>query len=512
MDKVPWVDPFSMIYPPEEIEKVLFQGAHWQIIDSRGSTRCLIITEELLEYWIEGSLVGKSDVHGISGKMPVPKEGSPDDVEWVERELFFMASPENVPLSPFQEGDLKWSPKIAKLVGRAFGRSRSAMPGANFRNAIYLGVSGCLLPLLEHRHEPKDDALELGTYLTGKRISTDDFHNLLPNLRDLSPVDVALIIKNAGLPLPSNLRAPRDGDRNEGETEAESELRRILKRVREKNRDEDFFSKNLNRQQKPASPKPVVREKYFSLPGRRDLERFFNDNVVEILNDPGKYEKLGIKFPSAIVLHGPPGSGKTFAVDKLVRFLKLPVHYINSTTIASPFIHDTPKKISASFDKAIKAAPSVLVIDEMESYLSSRGSSDHHQHLVEEVDEFLRRVPEAVAKKVLVIGMTNMIERIDAAAIRQGRFDHKIEVKLPKKEEVLELLETLVKDLPMADDVRLDAMAEALDGKPLSDTAFVLREAARITAKNDRESINRESLEEALKLLPKPDKGKIIGF
>ena len=83
------------------------------------------------------------------------------------------------------------------------------------------------------------------------------------------------------------------------------------------------------------------------------------------------YKALGIEFPSAVILHGPPGCGKTFAVDRLVDFLGWPSFQIDASSVASPYIHETSKKVAQVFDKAMENAPSVLVIDDG-SFLADR--------------------------------------------------------------------------------------------------------------------------------------------
>jgi len=151
----------------------------------------------------------------------------------------------------------------------------------------------------------------------------------------------------------------------------------------------------------------------------------------------------------------------------------------------------------------------------MESFLSNRlAGAELGTHHVEEVAEFLRRIPEALSKNVLIIAMTNMIDLIDPAVRRRGRFDHVIRVDMPMKEEVNALLNDLLSKLPIEKGLTLEPLLENLTGKPLSDVAFVIREAARIAAKSDRHNIDQECLLTALSSLNrhKEDTKNPFGF
>src|SRR3546814_7280293 len=88
-------------------------------------------------------------------------------------------------------------------------------------------------------------------------------------------------------------------------------------------------------------------------------------------------------FPGAVLLHGPPGCGKTFAVEKLVEHLDWPFFSIDSGSIGSPFIHETGKKIAEAFEQAVKVSPAVVVIDEIDAFIAARDSSAGGQHQVE---------------------------------------------------------------------------------------------------------------------------------
>ena len=148
----------------------------------------------------------------------------------------------------------------------------------------------------------------------------------------------------------------------------------------------------------------------------------------------------------------------------------------------------------------------------MEAYVGNRSLNESHQHIVEEVGEFLRRIPEAMDKRVLIIGMTNMITHLDPAVQRQGRFDHKIKVELPVEEEVRDLINHLISERSHFEDLDIEPLVKALTGRPLSDAAFVIREASRLAARADKDALDNQSLAEALLALPDPGNAKTIGF
>jgi SpoVK/Ycf46/Vps4 family AAA+-type ATPase len=240
---------------------------------------------------------------------------------------------------------------------------------------------------------------------------------------------------------------------------------------------------------------------FFTLPGRSEIAAFFNEHIVDIIRDRDRYEALGIGFPAALILHGPPGCGKTFAVQKLIDFLEWPSFQIDASSVASPYIHETSKKVADVFEQAMASSPSVLVIDEMEAFLADREMGSGH-HRVEEVAEFLRRIPEASANDVLIIAMTNRIDMIDSAILRRGRFDHVIEVGFAGEIEIQGLLINLLEKIPCSEDVDPAPLAKDLSGRPLSDVSFIVREGARLAAKSGAVQLRQSNLVDALRSAP----------
>jgi cell division protease FtsH len=254
----------------------------------------------------------------------------------------------------------------------------------------------------------------------------------------------------------------------------------------------------------------------FKLAGRKALEAFFNEHVVELVQNRQYYQTMGIDGPGAIVLEGPPGCGKTFAVERLIEFLGWPRFSIEASSVTSSYVHETSKKISEVFQRAIDQAPSVVVIDEMEAFLADRGmGSGSSHHRVEEMAEFLRRIPEATKKGVLVIGMTNRLDMIDQAIVRRGRFDHIIKVEQADESEIETLMKSMLDGLPKSEDVDIPRLSSLLAGRPLSDVTYVVREGARLAARTRKKSIDQESLLAALASTPARDPdatARRIGF
>ncbi len=188
-------------------------------------------------------------------------------------------------------------------------------------------------------------------------------------------------------------------------------------------------------------------------------------------------------------------------MQRLIDFLGWPSYEINASSVASPYIHETSRKVAQVFAEAIEHSPSIIVIDEMEAFLADRTNGAGH-HRVEEVAEFLRRIPEAVQHRVFIVAMTNRIEMIDPAILRRGRFDHIIQVSNATQPEIAALLTTLLSSLPTEPDVKIAPLAEALSGRPLSDVSFMVREGARLAARSGKARLGHTDMLAALHATP----------
>lgn len=466
------------------IRSLLYSGDDWQIFATYGLSNILLVRPGLAERWDSAGFITEAVFDRISF-------GS---------EIFCcLSSNEEYLLEPVGSGDPPESIVDALAFALALGESRKLSADVSFHDALYIERYARLLPTWTLT-PAVEDAVVLGAWLTGGvEIPTTSFRRLTHLTGWMPTGELAKIVTAAGLSVPADASLLA---RHRPATPSHDEITDV--------------SAAAGTRRQPPDAHDSSADKVFSLPGRPHLEAFFNEHLIDIIYNSEKYQALGIDFPSAIILHGPPGCGKTFAVDRLVEFIDWPVYSINSNTVGSPYIHATSKKISETFDQAIENAPSVVVIDEMESFLADRtlGSSSSLHH-VEEVAEFLRRIPEAIENRVLIIAMTNMIEMIDPAILRRGRFDHIIQVDMPSSDEVASLIHSLLARLPKADTLDLNSLIKELSGKALSDAAFVIRESARLAAKSGKVQIDQESIDLALVNLPREqlaEKKRAIGF
>lgn len=244
----------------------------------------------------------------------------------------------------------------------------------------------------------------------------------------------------------------------------------------------------------PLEPSPGR----FTLPGRDELERFLNDHVVDLVNHHADYLALGIDFPSAFILEGPPGCGKTFAIDRLAEHLGWPIFRVNSTSIGSSYVHETAKKIESVFEEAAQAAPSIVIVDEMDAFTPNRATlSRHDDFRNEEVAAFLRCLQEAASRRVLVVGMTNLIDKVDPAIKRSGRMGAHITLGMPSQPEVEAVLRGALGKRPH-EDFPLEPIAARLLDRPIADITALVDIAAMATARARRPLLTESDLTAAL--------------
>ena len=212
--------------------------------------------------------------------------------------------------------------------------------------------------------------------------------------------------------------------------------------------------------------------------GMRDLKAMLERDVILPLSEPEIYERYRVTLPNGVLLYGPPGCGKTFIARKLAALLGFNFIEVTPGDLASIYVHGTQGKIAELFENARKQAPCMLFFDELDAMVPSRDGSSVGHHYASEVNEFLVQLNECWRRRILVVGATNLLDRIDPAVRRPGRLDKKFFVGPPDYEARVDLVRLCMVNRPQ-EVMDWDVCASELEGYTCAEIEFVVNEAAR---------------------------------
>ena len=237
--------------------------------------------------------------------------------------------------------------------------------------------------------------------------------------------------------------------------------------------------------------------------------------VVDFLENPGKYTTIGAKLPKGALLVGPPGTGKTLLAKAVAGEAKCPFFSISGSDFVEMFVGVGASRVRDLFEEAKKNAPCIIFIDEIDAIGKSRdsrygGGNDEREQtlnqLLTEMDGF------DTSKGLLVLAATNRPEVLDQALLRPGRFDRRIIVDRPDLKGRVDVLKVHAKNVNMDETVDLDAIALATSGAVGSDLANMINEAAILAVKKGRKAVSQKDLFEAVEivLVGKEKKDRIL--
>lgn len=217
---------------------------------------------------------------------------------------------------------------------------------------------------------------------------------------------------------------------------------------------------------------------WFDIGGLEEVKEELREVVEYPLKYREVYENMSIEPPKGILLFGPPGTGKTMLAKAVATESGANFIAVRGPEILSKWVGESEKAIREIFRKARQAAPTVIFFDEIDSIAPIRGLSTDSGVTERIVNQLLAEM-DGIEKleNVVVIAATNRPDILDPALLRPGRFDRLIYVPPPDKTARFEILKVHTKNVPLAEDVSLEDIAEKAEGYTGADLEALVREA-----------------------------------
>ncbi len=208
------------------------------------------------------------------------------------------------------------------------------------------------------------------------------------------------------------------------------------------------------------------------------------DRLVEAVEWPLKYphlfEQAGIRPPKGILLSGAPGCGKTLLAKAIATESKVNFISVKGPALLSQYVGESERAVREVFHKARQAAPCIVFFDEIDALVPIRSAGSSDSHVAERVlSQFLAELDGIEdLKGVLVLGATNRVDMLDAAALRPGRFDEVVEISMPDEKDRKEIFEIHLRNKPLAKGVSSNDLAAGTEGFSGADIAGACHKAA----------------------------------
>ncbi len=243
---------------------------------------------------------------------------------------------------------------------------------------------------------------------------------------------------------------------------------------------------------------------YEDVGGLEDEIKKIREMVELPLKHPEIFERLGIEAPKGVLLHGPPGTGKTLLAKAVANETNSNFILINGPEIMSKYYGQSEENLRKKFEEAEKNAPAIIFIDEVDAIAPKREESkgEVERRVVAQLLALMDGLKSR--GKVVVIAATNIPQSLDSALRRPGRFDREVEIGVPDKHGRLNILKIHTRNMPLAEDVKLEEIADITYGFVGADLASLAKEAAMIVLRRvlpdlrlkEESAISKEILEQ----------------
>ncbi|MBA4549318.1 ATP-dependent metallopeptidase FtsH/Yme1/Tma family protein [Thermoactinomyces intermedius] len=223
--------------------------------------------------------------------------------------------------------------------------------------------------------------------------------------------------------------------------------------------------------------------------------------IVDFLKDNRRYAQMGARIPKGVLLVGPPGTGKTLLARAVAGEAKVPFFSISGSDFVEMFVGVGASRVRDLFEQAKKNAPCIIFIDEIDAVGRQRGAGlgGGHDEREQTLNQLLVEMDGFdVNSGIIIMAATNRPDILDPALLRPGRFDRQILVNRPDVKGREAVLKVHARNKPLAEDVKLEVIAQRTTGFSGADLENLLNEAALLAARHRKKKITMEEIDEAV--------------
>ncbi|WP_333735593.1 ATP-dependent zinc metalloprotease FtsH [Streptomyces sp. IBSBF 2806] len=253
---------------------------------------------------------------------------------------------------------------------------------------------------------------------------------------------------------------------------------------------------------RPVGLRPGARRTTFADVAGIDEVKGELDDVVDFLEHPELYRRMGAKMPRGVLLAGSPGTGKTLLARAVAGEAGVPFFSASASEFIEMIVGVGASRVRELFAEARKVAPSIIFIDEIDTIGRARGggaSVSGHDEREQTLNQILTEMDGFTGSEgVIVIAATNRADILDPALTRPGRFDRVVSVSPPDRAGREAILGIHTREIPLAPDVDLSRVARTTPGMTGADLANLANEAALLAVKRKQDQVTQSDLSEAL--------------
>ncbi len=221
------------------------------------------------------------------------------------------------------------------------------------------------------------------------------------------------------------------------------------------------------------------------------------EEIVDFLKHPKKFLDIGAEIPKGVMMMGAPGTGKTLLARAVAGEAGVPFFSISGSEFVEMFVGVGASRVRDLFQNAKKNSPSIIFIDEIDAVGRVRGTgigggNDEREQTLNQILVEMDGFEENA--KVIVMAATNRPDVLDSALLRPGRFDRRVTIDLPDRNDRVKILEVHVRKKKMQDDMNLEIVAQRTPGFSGADLASLTNEAAILAARENRKQVGQFDL------------------